>query len=229
MNKFEFIFYHIPKCGGSSIREFLKQLFLSKQFNNEDIYVACEEQGKPNIMDDTKLGVLINNYNTTKILLAHINNNLFDRLHSHFTITCVRNPIHRAISSFNHFVLTDTPTANFEQLFIESKLKTVVKNCYDCPIWLRKNVQDYTFIMVFENLDNDLSTLSHMLHVDNQPQIPHIDPAKKNKAFNPNIFKLDLEKPLHKQILNAMKTILAPDIDIYNHICLMRKLNHLVI
>jgi hypothetical protein len=229
VDKLDFVFYHIPKCGGSSIREFFKHAFVSKQFKNNEIYIACEDTNRPNIMDETKLAFYKTHFDKTRVLLAHINNTLYEKLDSKFNITCIRNPIHRAISSFNHFVLTDDPKANFEQLFKQSKIDTIVKNCYDCPIWLRTNLDDYNFIIVFENLEHDLAVVSDMLQVTNNIKVPHVDPAKKNKELNPNIFKLNLELPLHKHIYNAMKLILSKDIVIYNNICLMRKLNHLVI
>jgi hypothetical protein len=227
--RFEFIFYHIPKCGGSSIREFLKNMFLHKGFTREQIYIASESASKPNIMDETKLETFMTKFNKTKIVLSHIDNNLYEKLDSNFKITCVRNPINRAVSSFNHFILMDNPTSNIVELHKQNKLNTIIQNCYDCPIWLRKNLNDYNYIVVFENLEADLNQISTMMNVTNKIDIPHVDPAKKNKETNPNIFKFNLKNAIHKDIYNSMKLLLSKDIEIYNRICLMRKLNHLVI
>jgi hypothetical protein len=227
--RFEFIFYHIPKCGGSSIRVFLKNMFLHKGFTREQIYIASESENKPNIMDEAKLETFMTKFNKTKIVLSHIDNNFYEKLNSNFKITCVRNPIHRAISSFNHFILMDNPNANIVELYNQNKLNTIIQNCYDCPIWLRKNLNDYNYIVVFENLEADLNQISSMMNVTSKIEIPHVDPAKKNKETNSNIFKLNFKNAIHKDIYNSLKLLLAKDIEIYNRICVMKKLNHLVI
>lgn len=227
--KLDFVFYHIPKCGGSSIREFFNKLFLYKKFTAEQIYIACESTVKPNIMDENKLDNFITNFYKTKVLLAHINNNFYEKLDSNFKITCIRNPISRAISSFNHFVLMEKPNANLVDLYKGRKLETIIQNCYNCPIWFRKNPNDYNYIVVFENLEKDLNEIANIMNVTKKIDIPHVDPAKKNKETNPNTFKLNLKKQLHKNIYSTLKLILAKDIEIYNSICVMRKLNHLVI
>ena len=36
---YDFIFYHIPKCGGSSIRSYLKTVFLNKTYSDNDIEI----------------------------------------------------------------------------------------------------------------------------------------------------------------------------------------------
>ena len=227
--KFEFVFYHIPKCGGSSIREFLKKIFLQKGFTTEQIYIASEHANKPNIMDETKLNLFMSKFSKTKIVLSHINNNFYEKLDSNFRITCVRNPINRAISSFNHFVLMDNPNENIVDLYKQNKLNTIIKNCYNCAIWLRKNLSDYNYIVVFENLETDLNQILNIMNVGDKIDIPHVDPAKKNKETNANFFKFDLSNNIHKNIYNSIKLILAKDIEIYNRICVMRKFNHLVI
>ena len=75
---YDFIFFHIPKCGGSSIRVFCKEMWRKKGCSDSEIYVADEDQGIPNLVTNETLQQASPILSTTKVILSHINLNLAD-------------------------------------------------------------------------------------------------------------------------------------------------------
>jgi len=231
LNNVDFAFYHIPKCGGSTLREFFKKMLLNKGYKESEIYIPDRENN--NIMNNADFIKMIPILNDKKVLLAHINNNLYPKINAKFNITCIRNPIHRFISSFNHFNLLDNPKLNLEKLYLNERVlfDTLCINCYSCPSreWFRNNIFDYNYIIIFENLEEDLKQLSsNIFDIQKELDLPHVDPGKINK-FNTNFFKLDMTFPLHMEMYQHIKGNLKNDIDLYNKICLFRKLNDKII
>jgi hypothetical protein len=226
MLNFDFIFFHIPKCGGSSIREYFKRIFLNLKYRDHTIYISIEGKKIHNLTDENKLNLMLPKLKKTKILLSHINCNLYEKLNSKFRITCIRNPIDRYISSFNHFELLEDSSKNLIDLFLKKKIS--IFNIYDSDIWLRKNYKDYNYIIIFENLENDLNEINKILKINFKIKIPNINPGIKN-VNKKNYFKFNFNKKYHKDIYEFLKKKLQPDILIYNEICKIKGLDYLKI
>tara|TARA_B110000037_G_C17118850_1_gene504927 strand:+ start:962 stop:1654 length:693 start_codon:yes stop_codon:yes gene_type:complete len=226
-----FIFYHIPKCGGSSIREFCKNLFINSGYNLENIYIAAKNQGRPNIMSENILNNIKYKLENKKIILSHINTKLYNLLPSKYNITCIRNPITRFFSNFNHFILSNNSNYNLEDLFINNINKFneigVYLIYYNSNYFINDN-KSYDFIIIFENLNNDLKKLNKNINSKIDINIPHINPGKDN-IINKNYFKFNINNKIHNDIVDYLKIKLKKDIDIYNNICINRKLNEYII
>jgi hypothetical protein len=221
---FDFVFYHIPKCGGSSLREFFKNMFLSLGYNKTQIYIANEAIKCYNLMTSEILKDMQPILKSKKIILSHINHTLSPQLNSKFRITCLRNPIDRFISSFNHFGLMKDANADLVHDIIH--YKSGLSCVYSSPCWY-SNYLDYDFVIIFENLENDINQIKQIFKTDMSLDIPHIDPSPT--TTHKNKFRYDNTNLKHVEIMNIIKSKLKPDIDIYNKVCNLRGLTHLII
>jgi hypothetical protein len=174
----DFIFYHIEKCGGSSLRLSLRDYF-SNMYDDDEIYIPDRSNFNfvrkhlPTICDKRDCSKL-------KILLSHMSDGFPYRhlqIPTQIKFTCVRNPIDRVIS---HYYFFDYPHTKIDLINLEAstfrrycktmgKLQCDRMGCLNSKGFttvtkIIKYIQSFYFICVVENLSEDLKQLNRMLN-----------------------------------------------------------------
>jgi len=226
---YDLVFYHIPKCGGTSIRNYIGKIFLKKNYPVDNIYISKVSNGLKDLMSEEDIESMKDVLKNKKVILSHINNKLHMLLKSKINITCIRNPINRLVSSFNHFTLLNDYSKTLTDIYLNDKASfdKFCQNIYKNKIWMRE-IYDYDYIIIFENLENDLIEIKNKLQVNDAIPIDHQDPGKMNKT-NKNYFKWDFENSTQVDMYEYIKVRLKEDIDKYNKICKIKNLRDLII
>lgn len=176
----KFIFYHIEKCAGTSLRHELYNYF-SNCIDNTLIFFP-----EKSILDKT-INLTHNNIQKIKnigykyiqylyqikVILCHIScNDTQFHFHPEFAITCIRNPISRVISHYNFF---DKPTFQKEfneltddefDLWFRQKGNLMIfrlTNSHDNLLLAKQNLLKMNHVILFENYDYDISILGNKL------------------------------------------------------------------
>ena len=226
---YDLVFYHIPKCGGTSIRNYIGKIFLKKNYPVDNIYISKVSNGLKDLMSEEDIESMKDVLKNKKVILSHINNKLHMLLKSKINITCIRNPINRLVSSFNHFTLLNDYSKTLTDIYLNDKASfdKFCQNIYKNKIWMRE-IYDYDYIIIFENLENDLIEIKNKLQVNDAIPIEHKDPGIMNKT-NKNYFKWDFENSTQVDMYEYIKVRLKEDIDKYNKICKIKNLRDLII
>lgn len=120
----EYIFYHIPKCGGTTLRHFLYKIFINK-YNDNQIYLPqafpddyeriCHYAGaNANLVNQEQYEHNLNMQRSLpfppeyKVILCHVTRSIASKLvcsssANPTTMTVLRHPVLRLISHYNHF------------------------------------------------------------------------------------------------------------------------------
>jgi hypothetical protein len=98
----DFIFYHLVKCAGSSLRLSLYNKF-ENMYKNK-IYIPSK-YGNINFMKENITNIRnTNGYLDLKVILSHYKYNDFDlSINPKFKITFIRDPVKRVISHYYFF------------------------------------------------------------------------------------------------------------------------------
>lgn len=219
----DFIFYHIEKCGGSSLRLSLYDYF-SKIYSRDEIFIPA----KTNMNFVRKhLPAICDKYDCSKlkVILSHMSDG-FPYKHlqipTQMKFTCVRNPIDRIIS---HYYFFDFPKTKIDMIDLDSntfrqyckvmgKIQTDRMGClnkkgFTTATIIKKYVQSFYFICVIENLKEDLKQLNEMLNTTYN--CTHVI-----KEYTTNIGKAEIKK--YSELKEKIAKIPFYDIILYNEV-----------
>lgn len=209
----EIVFYHIEKCGGTSIRELLYNYFLQIYKSNEIFESRHLGHVKINFTPSNITTIKDNNnidFENIKVILSHTHYNHFDTLNPPIKITFIRDPIDRVISHYYFFEypqnrthLIDLVDNDFE-LFCSwccnlmcFELGLIENNNLDIDK-LDKLLHEFTFIGKLEYFEEGLQELNKVLNLYYE------------KSFDLENMKMNENKEKEIKDLPALKMKLEP-------------------
>ena len=182
----QFIFYHIEKCGGTSVRywcfNYFSKLYSHSLFFMPEMYLDFDSNISsvyyidPNINFDYiyfKDIINICDYNDLKVILSHIRYYIFPFPQVPLKFTIIRNPIERLISHYYFFDYTiygkdlcDLDSSDFHDYCY--RFGSYMCNLFDllddnqlfCPIKCLKRLQEFIMIAILENINADMIKLN---------------------------------------------------------------------
>ena len=230
----DFIFYHIEKCGGSSLRISLFDYF-SKLYPPDKIYMPTKAKSNMNFIRKN-LKAICEHYDCSKlkVILSHMSDSYPYKplnIPTKFKISCIRNPVDRAISHYYYFDypttkihMIDMDQSDFEQYMIQmGKIQCDRMGClneYGFPTIaiIKKQIQSFYFICVVERLSEDIKQLNEMLNVE----------YKCNRVigeYSRNIGKIGKQEiKNYSELKTKISNIPTYDILLYNEVLAYRKI-----
>lgn len=179
----DFVFYHVPKCAGTSIREMLYKLFVTK-YTNDQIYIPSGIDNFPQAgtlnginyhginltsvyqLDRIKRTLSEDNLQNIKVILCHVHKELHlhcgDNTRSMFI---VRDPVDRLISHWNHFMHQEKGMCKVEELSQDEltdycmQYSELYQKYLGCPgkcKWdrIKQSIDNMTYVSTLESLNS---------------------------------------------------------------------------
>ena len=214
----EFCFYHVERCGGSSIRKILYDFFI-RHYDKKQIFLADKNDNINIIKKYYKY--LINNklLEGKKVILSHIDATDII-INSRYNVLNIRDSFDRAISHYYHFRYKNKKIEDLEPKILKEiftnigdtlELRTLNK-----PIsWYKQNEikkyykSKFDFIIKLDNLNNDLCKLIKILNLkynDNYKIKPvHINKTNTKFLCNMNLILNYISKDIYlEKIINDL-------------------------
>ncbi len=220
----ELISIHIPKTGGRSFHEVLKNVYgesLDKRYEKEHFFPKPGKSKK--LSGDLPKGIRGIHGHLTISQVKHIIDAYQPKL-----ITWVRHPVDRVISNYYYFMRRiregDTPVKqrskiNYTLMEYASQPKrrnrmTMILNGME--------LKDFFFIGIMEQFEEDLKILSKMMDWPLNIEIPHINNSSSFKLNNDCATQYnDIDDAMRQEVgrLNQL------DMQLYKEIIKMRKIS----
>lgn len=204
-----YIFHHLPKTGGRSLRIALANWFITVQdyappYNSPEY--SRYERDKINLNRLKPYNCLIGHYNTKHQYLQHRYPQIFDNKTRYRVFSFVRDPFEMVVSNYYYRKKTGRKCeATLEkhlvkkQLYLASLLQCNSEN-------YKTTIDQYFFIGILEKAQESLDILADLI---NRPKIkyPHINLSKRNSEF----------ENLSKELIEAFKVENHLDFLIYEY------------
>ena len=235
--KIDFIFYHIEKCGGTSMRRTLYDYFMYLYKTNQifdpelsnDYNIQFNKKNIEIIKKDNHF-----DYNNLKVIVGHTR--VYDLpslfINTPLKITILRDPVDRIIShyysfdkiSHNNSELIDLPENIFKKYCQGHGCHMCrVLHCMDKDNYLSVNkiktiITQFTYILILENIEEDIKILNKLLNkyynVNYNIQLNFINVNENKKIKNIELLK------------EKIKKYCEYDYTLYNIVKIYNKSNH---
>lgn len=229
LNNIEFVFVHIEKCMGTSLRLMFYN-YLKNIYKSDEIYVPELYDVNINLTKIENCDYLKKLPNDFKVLLCHIsyNNVIIKKLFNNpFLVTCIKNPYQRIISHYYYFEKNNYNNKRIHELD-NKEIINFLKDCGNMITFriisedynnlidtelIKEKIDKFNCVIILENLDEDIKCLNSILNEKYNINV-EIKLEKENCNFQnyKNNIDLDLNylKEYEKYFLN--------DINVYNYI-----------
>lgn len=175
----DFVFYHIEKCGGSSLRMYFYNLFIQKYQQCHIFIPEYSNNIKQNfilkMIPDIEKNPMFD-YPNLKVILSHIRYNEFPELNVKMKISMIREPIDRVISHYYffsypttriHFI--DLPESEFAYLcsylgnHMCDCLGIIDKNRVFDEERMYRRIDEFSFIGTIETIREDIEKIHQLI------------------------------------------------------------------
>lgn len=225
----EFIFYHIEKCGGSSMRMILYSYF--KNIYPENL-IFLPEYNEDNLNYTPKNLEIVkqnlgDNFDNIKVILSHTKYNMFPSIDfcNNYKFTCIRYPAARVIS---HYYFFDFP--HTKQHFIDLNDQEFhdyctghgshIKQCLGIHSEndiekIDERIKNFDFILVLENIENELRIFNESLNETFGKQNEKLQLIKRNANKMSHIKKKN-------ELISLVEKYCTPDLYVYNRVIYLK-------
>lgn len=221
-----FSFYHIEKCGGTSLRKFFMNYF-RKIYSKDELLIpqVMGEIRKTNLTSIDNIQYIKDNFGSdffdnVKVVVCHMSfqqKGITD-FKSKINVTCLREPIERLISHYYFFSsknyndrrldeLTDKELTEYCKKMGNLMTNRLSGGTHDIDLAI-KNISQFDVVMILEDINHSMNLLNKCLEKEFKVKV-NGNLGHANKCS---------KKPTHsKELKNKLREYCKDDIKLYEH------------